>query len=155
MELYKENSMESIRHGLNRYLKNPPHNKTFDIIKDPKFTNSNTNFKAVMIELKRQGKGDVEHYPIIPDDEIRQLYSCMQMDISTPQGLHNKVQFDIRLYFCRRGNENMHSMTKDTFIIEREKNTGAKIVKKAQGELTKNHRLDKENSSGVMPENPG
>jgi hypothetical protein len=38
---------------------------------------------------------------------------------NTPSfGLYNKVQWDIRLYFLRRGAENMRSMTKNTFVVK-------------------------------------
>jgi hypothetical protein len=149
---YKANSLEGIRHGINRYLKNPPFNKKIDIIKDPGFTDSNTCFKAVLAETKRVGKGDVEHYPIISESDIQKLYTSMHLSITTPQGLFNKVQFDVRMFFCRRGNENMHGMTKNTFQIFVDEKTGRKYVKKVVDELTKNHKFDKESSSGIMPE---
>ena len=44
---YKSTSLEGIRSGLNRYLKSPPHNKPFDIVKDSAFSESNKNFKAM------------------------------------------------------------------------------------------------------------
>jgi hypothetical protein len=114
---YNANSLESIRHRINRYLKNPLFNKKTDIIKDPALTDSNTCFKAVLAETKRVGKGDVGHYPIISESDtcIQKLYTSMHLSINTPQGLFNKVQFDIRMFFCRRGNENMHEMNKNTF----------------------------------------
>jgi hypothetical protein len=37
---YKATSFESIRHGINRYLKSPPHNRKFDIVKDSDFTDA-------------------------------------------------------------------------------------------------------------------
>lgn len=152
---YKANSLESIRHGINRYLKSPPFNKRSDIIKDSAFTDSNTCFKAVLAETKRVGKGDVEHYPIISESDIQKLYTSMHLSINTPQGLLNKVQFDVRMFFCRRGNENMHGMTKNTFQVFTNENTGRKYIKKVVDELTKNDRFDKESSSGIMPEVQG
>ena len=152
---YKVNSLESIRHGINRYLKNPPFNSKMDIIKDAAFNDSNTNFKAVLAELKRSGKGDVEHYPIITETDLKKLYSSTHLCITTPQGLLNKVQFDVRMFFCRRGNENMHKMTKDTFQVFDDQATGKKFIKKVVDEQTKNHKFDKEASSGIMPEQEG
>ncbi|KAK3086405.1 hypothetical protein FSP39_017969 [Pinctada imbricata] len=150
-EKYKVNSMESIRHGINRYLRSPPFNKTFDIIKDGSFGESNQNFKAVLAELKRVGKGSVTHHAAISEADLQKLYNSLHMSTDTPQGLYNKVQFDIRLYFCRRGNENMCTMSKETFRVRTDENSGKKYVEKAVDELTKNHRFDKEASSGVMP----
>ncbi|KAK3107462.1 hypothetical protein FSP39_015114 [Pinctada imbricata] len=53
-EMYKANSLESIRHSINRYLKSPPYNKTFDLIKDDEFREANTAFRAALAELKRE-----------------------------------------------------------------------------------------------------
>jgi hypothetical protein len=77
------------------------------------------------------------------------------MDPSTPTGLANRVQMNARLYFCRRANENMESMTKDTFVIRIYSVTGRRYVMKKVDELTKNRReMDRENISGHMPEDP-
>ena len=40
-------NLENFRHSLNRYLKAPPHEKPFDIIKDKEFCASNKSIKAV------------------------------------------------------------------------------------------------------------
>ena len=59
---------------------------------------------------------------------------------------------NIRLYFCRRANENMDSMTKDTFVVKQYADTGLKYVVKRVDDLTKNHRQsDREKVSGHMP----
>jgi hypothetical protein len=50
------------------------------------------------------------------------------MDPSPPTGLANRVQMNARLYFCRRANENMESMTKDTFVIRIHSVTGRRYV---------------------------
>jgi len=47
------------------------------------------------------------------------------------------VQFDIRLYFCRRGMENIPAMTKSTFEIKTDPKTGLRFVTKAMDELKK------------------
>jgi hypothetical protein len=70
-----------------------------------------------MAEIKAAGKGDITHYPEIESEDLTKLYNNIYMDPSTPTGLANRVQMNARLYFCRRANENMESMTKDTFVI--------------------------------------
>jgi hypothetical protein len=153
---YKSTSMEGVRNGLNRYLKSPPHSKTFDIVKDQQFNDANTNFRAVMAELKRLGLANIDHHPEMNESDRKSLYSSIQLSTKTPSGLAAKVQFDIRLYFFRRGSENMHKMTKSTFALETDLKTGLKFVTKSMDEMTKNHREnDKENVSGIMPESPG
>ena len=68
---YKMTSFESIRHSLNRYLQAPSFNKTFDIVKDEEFRHANVNFRAVMADLKWEGKGSVDHHPVISDADLK------------------------------------------------------------------------------------
>jgi hypothetical protein len=108
-----------------------------------------------MAEIKAAGKGDITHYPEIESEDLTKLYNNIYMDPSTPTGLANRVQMNARLYFCRRANENMESMTKDTFVIRIYSVTGRRYVMKKVDELTKNRReMDRvgENISGHMPE---
>ncbi|XP_072048836.1 uncharacterized protein [Amphiura filiformis] len=154
-ELYKRSSLDNFRHGINRYLRSPPYNKKFDIIKDVEFREANDNFRAALCDLKSEGKGNTTHYPTISSADLQKLYSSEELSIHTPRGLFNKVQFDVRYYFCRRGQENIRCMKKDTFKVEIDSDTSAKYVVKAQDELTKNHRgQDQETFSGFMPANP-
>jgi len=124
---YKVNSLENIRHSLNRYLQAPPFLKTFDLMKGEDFRDANVNFRAVLAELKREGKGSVDHHPVISDSDLGRIYGYFNTD--TPTGLFYKVQMDIRLYFFRRGSENMHEMTVDTFCVETDSDTGIILPK--------------------------
>lgn len=45
----------------------------------------------------------------------------------------------------------MHTMTKNMFSVETDEDTGRQVMNKVVDELIKNHRLDKETSSGIMP----
>jgi hypothetical protein len=153
-ELYKASTLENLRHSLNRFLKAPPHSRIdLDIIKDPRFTDANESYKAAIKELKSVGKGTVDHYEKISESELRQIYRSF--DTNTAKGLADKVQFDVRLYFCRRGNENMNEMTKETFGIKTNPTTNVRYVYKKMDELNKNHREIGESYSGYMPESPG
>ena len=61
--------------------------------------------------------------------------------------------FDIRYYFCRRGGENIHGMTKDTFELYCDPETKLSYVKKVVDEMQKNHHeSDSEIITGHMPE---
>ena len=70
----------------------------------------------------------------------------------SPELLQRKVQFDIRLYFFRRGSENMETMKKSDFKLEFNKSTESWMVIKVHDELTKNHQEIGEKIAGVMPE---
>ena len=103
---YRCSSLENFRHSLNRYVNQPPQNKSMDIIKDREFADANGHFKATMAELKRNGPGSslsTDHYPVIDEQDRKTMYASMYLNPNTPTGLLNKVQFDIRLYFCLPG----------------------------------------------------
>ena len=46
-------------------------------------------------------------------------------------------------------------MTKSSFVVKTDADTGIKYIMKNVDELTKNHRTDKENFTGFMPEERG
>ena len=88
--LYKRSSLDNFRHSLNRYLRAPPFNKTFDIIKDSVFREANDNFKAALTELKQEGKGETDHYPNIDASDLQKLYSSQELNVNSPRGLSTK-----------------------------------------------------------------
>lgn len=57
------------------------------------------------------------------------------------QSLLNKVHWDIRHYFTRRGGENLHLMTKDTFKVFTDPDTNMKYLKRITDEETKNRSM--------------
>ena len=119
-------------HGLNRYLKSPPFNKKIEIGKDSSFTDCNMCFKVVLAKAKRMGKGDLLHHPIISDADQKSLYTFMHLrDFSIKCSLTLECS-------SRRGNENIHSMTKYMFQVDTNENTGRKVVKK----VISKHRLN-------------
>lgn len=82
------------------------------------------------------------------------LYNSEELDPDlSPQSLQNKVQFDIRYYFCRRGGENIHDMTQDTFEVQYDVDSSMAFVKKVRDEETKNHKETNEVIvTGFMPQ---
>ena len=153
-EKYKTSSLENFRHSLNRHIQSV--NPDIDIMRNREFADANLSFRTMMTELKREGLGATEHYPTISTSDLQKMYQSYRLDIDTPVGLQNKVQFDIRLYFFRRGSENMHKMTKETFKIVFEPDTGYRYVSLAVDELTKNHGAgDRVKNGAAMPEMPG
>ena len=72
---------------------------------------------------------------------------------NSPRSLQTKVQFDIRYYFCRRGGENIHEMTPETFELQFDVDTRIAYVKKRKDKQTKNHKeCDQEIVTGFMPQ---
>ena len=109
-------------------------------------------FKAVIIKLKHEGKGVVNHKNAISSQDMEKIAtSC---DTNDPAGLQNKVFIDVMIYFCNRGRENLRSMTAEDFSLKTDEDGLRYITKRDQ--LTKNNREDQDESSnmGVMYEVP-
>ncbi|XP_041354731.1 uncharacterized protein LOC121372471 [Gigantopelta aegis] len=113
-EVYKESSLQYFRYGLNRYLRSAPFNREFDITRDAAFKRVAKCYKDAIRNIRATGK-ILNHHPIISDEDRHKLYNSCYMTINTPQGLLNKVQFDIRMYLCR--GDSMEMMTKSTFVV--------------------------------------
>lgn len=91
----------------------------------------------------------------LPDLYI--IYHSQHLDPDrSPKTLANKVQFDFRLYFARRGSENMHAMLKSDLEIKRDPTTHLKYALKVTDEETKNHKGQEDGiTTGYMVEVPG
>ena len=62
--------------------------------------------------MKKKGYGGVEHFPPMDQEDLKTLYTdCHALNSNTPVGLQNKVWFEIMFYLCRRGRENLRTMT--------------------------------------------
>lgn len=83
------------------------------------------------------------------------LYASPLMDPDRNKySLQNKVQFDIRFYFCRRGAENMHKMMKSMFEVRHDYQLDCDYVIKVEDKATKNHcETDQLIITNFMPEN--
>ena len=149
-ELYKKTSLDSIRYGLNRFLKQKSQTGTFDLLTDAAFDKSNESYKTALRVIKAAGKSEIDHYPPVPESDLEKLSKSLYFNVNTPVGLQNKVQWDARYYFGKRGGENISTMTKSSLIIKTDPDTGLQFVVKAD-ELEKNHREnDAEGFSGNM-----
>ena len=146
-QLFKKSSIEGIRYSLNRFLKKLPNNETFDLLKDTSFAKSNDSFKLALQEIKNAGRAETEHHEPLSDSDRQKLYTSLFFNTDTPTGLYNKVQFDLRYYFANRGAENMHTMTKTSFRLMTDSDTGLRYVRKVDA-MTKNHRENESNDSG-------
>ena len=85
--------------------------------------------------------------------DLVKIYNSNLLDPHAgPKSLQNKVQFDIRYYMCRRGGENIESMTKDTFQLIWDNDLNMSYVKKVQDERTKNRtETNHEIITGFIP----
>ena len=152
-EMYTKSSLTTIRFGLWRFIKNC--HPEMDIMSSPEFQESNTVFKAQTVQLKQEGKAKVQHKPPISEDVLCKLYSISAFNTNTPVGLQNKVWFEVTLFFCRRRQENLRDLKRDSFAFSTDA-LGRRYVYQQKDELTKNHREDSEaQEGGLMYEIPG
>ena len=142
---YTKSSLTAIRFGLCRHIKNS--RPDVDIINGPEFEEANRVFKAKTVELKRQGKAKVEHKPPIAPEDLKKLYRSQTFDMATPTGLQNKVWFEVMLFFCRRGQENLRELKRDSFRFGVDA-SGRRYAFQNRDELTKNRREDSEAEEG-------
>ena len=70
-EYYSKSSMLTIRMGIKRHLLTPPHNRGFDVVKDPRFREANQAFTGMLKKVRSIGKGTVKHKQAIPPGKIR------------------------------------------------------------------------------------
>ena len=154
-DLFKINTLHNIRYSLNRYLKEVKPSRAC-LIKSQAFCKSQEAFKLLSKKIKKSGKGSVKHYECITDEDLMKLYSSPFMDPdNTAESLQNKVMFDVRLFFCRRGGENFHDLKIDDFHLK--ELNGQPCIMKIADELDKNHKENDREAhlSGVMPAMPG
>ena len=64
---------------------------------------------------KRQGLAKVEHKPPICEEDLKKLYESTAFGLNDPEKLQNKVFFEVMLYFCRRGRQNLRQLKKTDF----------------------------------------
>ncbi len=138
-QLYKTGTMTNIRASLNRHLKNNGH--VVNLLSDSEFAQANLSFAANKAKLKRLGYGDTQHYLPIDDNDMKKLYSSGVFNQDTPDGLQNKVWFELMLYICRRGRENLRKLQKDHFAIAVDSD-GRRYVYQAKDEMTKKMRAE-------------
>ena len=65
------------------------------------------------VSLKRKGLAKVEHYPAICEEDLHKLYNESSVFcVNIPKNLQWKVFFELLLFFCRRGMENLCDLKK-------------------------------------------
>ena len=114
-ELYTKASLVGTRFGLQRFFSS----HRIDVIKGPEFS--------------------TQHKPAINKHDIKKLYESGLFSLTQPETLQNKVFFQIMLFFCRRGRQNLRELKMEDFSISTN-SSGVRFVCKVKDELTKNRR---------------
>jgi hypothetical protein len=76
----------------------------------------------------------VDHTPPLEENDLKHIYCSKTMSTKTPTGLQHKTWFDMMYFLCRRGRENLRTMTKDTFKVATDSH-GRKYVYQHKDEL--------------------
>ena len=116
-EQYQTGSFKVIRAGLNRFFKVE---KGVDIVSDQRFMKANLIFDSVQVQAKKVGKGATKSTPQISDTDLIKIgvfFDVDHMKKPNPKVLRHTMQFFIMYFFCRRGQENLYTMTKDHFEL--------------------------------------
>ena len=93
------------------------------------------------------GLAKVEHKQEINQSDISLLHSSGVFSTSSPKSFQRKVFFEVMFYLCRRGRENLRTLEKDSFKVEKYPD-GKQYILLAKDELTKNHRVNDECHKG-------
>ena len=106
---FKVSSLRAIRGAIDRYLKQPPHNKPWSIIGDSEFAKANQTLNAICKNMMKEGKvGPVVHKNPITSEQMQELFTSGQLgDANTndPSQLLRTAWFYLTLYFGKRGRE--------------------------------------------------
>lgn len=75
-ERYKKTTLMSYRQGIQRHLDSTRDDK-INIVKGPEFSTSTKVFGGVVKQMKREGKGAVDHHQFISDSDLEALYAYL------------------------------------------------------------------------------
>jgi hypothetical protein len=101
---YSMGSLKTIQCGLKRYLKMVT---GFDIINDEGFNEANKVYSAKCVQLKKEGLANVQHKLPIANADLEKLYESAVFNTDSPKTFFNKVFFEIMLWFCCCGQQNL------------------------------------------------
>ena len=113
---FKVSSLRAIRGAIDRYLKQPPHNKPWSIIDDSKFAKANQTLNAFCKNMMKEGKvGPEVHKNPTTSEQMGESFISGQLGDNTqdPSQLLRTAWSYMNLYFGKRGRENLRKLTKE------------------------------------------
>ncbi|KAK3729290.1 hypothetical protein QZH41_002206 [Actinostola sp. cb2023] len=113
---YSRSTLLSFRNAIERHLSTQDRHLT--IAKNPVFKRSNKMLESKLKTMRREGKENVKHKPILESADIAKLKESAYLSPEDPAGLLRKVWFFVTLYWCRRGCEGQRSLRRDSFKFE-------------------------------------
>ena len=80
MEVFQVSSLRAIRRAIDRYLKQPPHNKLWSIVGDSELARANQTVNAICKNMMREGKiGTIVHKNPITTEQMQELFASGQL----------------------------------------------------------------------------
>ncbi|XP_071956065.1 uncharacterized protein [Antedon mediterranea] len=149
-ELYTRKTMHAIRYGLGRHFMAE---KCVDITQSWVFKESDKTYKAMLVKLKKLGKGGVRHKQAVTEDDMKKILDSL--DLTTPEGLQNKVFIDIMIRFGNCGRENLRGMSISDFFVEVDDKNLRYIVHRDNMTKSRCKNDPNKDCSGHMHEIPG
>lgn len=137
-EMYSKKSLLGFRHAIERFLNQPPYSRNVKMSSDPRFNRSNEMLDAQLVQMKRSGKENTKHKPIIEDEDLVKLKTSEAISLKSPLSLLRNVWFHVVLFFCRRGREGQRQLTKSSFKFDID-GAGRSFITMAHDEASKNH----------------
>lgn len=124
-----------------------------DILNTTLFRKSDAVFLNVQKQLKKSGHGFVRHHPDVHTSDMQKIVQTL--DETNNTHLQWLTWIFVMLFYCRRGIENLTTMTKSDF--ETTTINGKRAIKFRNKMTTKNHNeIDEDyESGGVIPEVEG
>ena len=138
---YSVQTLKCIRSGLNRYFRQ---HRGIDIAKNPMFVRANEMLKAVQVDAKKKGQGVKNSTPPISEIDLERIaeYFCHDhISLPDPRRLQQNIIFYIIYFFCRRGRENLYTMTTSTYKYQVHPD-GTEYFIQDKDEMDKNHGID-------------
>ena len=142
---FKVSSLRAIRGAIDRYFKQPPHNKPWSVVGDSEFARANQTLNTICKNMMRDGKiGTVVHKKPITTAQMQELFAGGQLgdaDTNDPLQLLRTAWFYLTLYFGKRGRENQRKLTKEMLVLQTTPQ-GRRYYELRRGALTstKNHQ---------------
>ena len=122
------------------------HGQEIDISSSKDFHKFNNTYKAVLKQVKKDGKGTVKHKPPVSNNDMRKIHESGLVDPESPIGLQNKVFLDVMVYFRQRGRVSLRAMTPYDYILSTD--SKGKRYFEMKDSLTKNRREDEAKNLG-------
>ena len=136
-EEYSRSTFLGIRNALERYL--ATYDRHIKITKNPVFRRSNKMLESKLKRLRREGKENVQHKPVIEQADLVKIQNSPFTSPDNPSGLLRKTWFFVTLHWCRRGFEGQRNLRRNSFEFKVDAE-GQEYVVMTHQELSKNHQ---------------